>query len=289
MVYTTSLTIYAQQMTRLLDRLPLPGPDVTRTSSQKSGAVLAVYEKPDPNIPLEQWTTDRSDIYSTCTALAEAMDWPAAQCGPSVRKPELAAALSTADAVVFVGHCEDDAPSIMGQGILLGPTLTPATTSNEAAGSEGVPRDRPQPGASTSNNAPPEGGSPDDLFTVANMFGVKGKMARHVTLVACGTASQAIAQGDEPLGLVTALQCAGAASVAGTMWPIDTLAGRVYTDIFFKEVRKGRDAGGVVDLGVALQATVQGMREPSEVMRVPSETMSPYYWAGFVLHGAWYL
>jgi CHAT domain-containing protein len=58
----------------------------------------------------------------------------------------------------------------------------------------------------------------------------------HITLVACDLASQGITAGDEPLGLVTALLCAGAGSVLGTLWSTASETGCVFAKRFYAEL-----------------------------------------------------
>ena len=58
-------------------------------------------------------------------------------------------------------------------------------------------------------------------------------MLTHYTLVACDSSTQDIAAGDKPLGLLSALLYARAASVLGCLWPIDSEAGRIFGRKFY--------------------------------------------------------
>jgi hypothetical protein len=119
---------------------------------------------------------------------------------------------------------------------------------------------------------------PEGSFSVRDIFNVK-QMARHVTLIACASASQGITAGDEPLGIVSALLYAGASSVLGTIWPIASRCGREFSRLFYTEMRAcSRES--TVDLAVALQQTVV------KIIKSEYEKSSPYYWASFVLHGS---
>ena len=65
----------------------------------------------------------------------------------------------------------------------------------------------------------------------------------HFTIIACDSGkSQDIAPGDEPLGIIPALLHAGATSVLGCQWPIDSCAGRAFSEAFYEELsRTGTD------------------------------------------------
>lgn len=122
----------------------------------------------------------------------------------------------------------------------------------------------------------------DGRLMVRDMFDMK-LHAPHVTLVACDSASQGIATGDEPLGVVTALLCAGAGSVLGTIWPTATRTGRHFTTELY---------GGILRHKVhAKKATLIDMAEITQgavlALRREMDTNQPYHWAAFVLHGSW--
>jgi CHAT domain-containing protein len=99
-----------------------------------------------------------------------------------------------------------------------------------------------------------------------------------VTLIACASTSQTIATGDEPLGIVAGLLCAGAASVVGASWPVQSGTGRSFSDHFYREIREAE--GDMVDLAVALQKAVLNVRDGKR-------TSGTYHWAAFTLYGSW--
>ena len=104
-----------------------------------------------------------------------------------------------------------------------------------------------------------------------------------VVNIACGSSTQDIQLGDEPLGLPTAWLIAGARAVVGTLWPIQSRDGRRFTEEFYGELESARRTGGLdgmVNLAVALQKAALKMRDDEEMQ-------APYHWAGFVLQGAW--
>jgi CHAT domain-containing protein len=114
------------------------------------------------------------------------------------------------------------------------------------------------------------------MVKVSDIFAIDIK-ASHFNLIACGSAEQTVSEGDEPLGIVTALLCAGASSVVGTMWPIQIETGKTFIKEFEYKMRATND---VVDIAVCLQETVQELRR----LDLPR----PYHWASFVLHGSWF-
>lgn len=108
--------------------------------------------------------------------------------------------------------------------------------------------------------------------------------ASNVTLMGCASGSQSHAAGDEPLGITTALLCAGASSMTGTMWKADVDTALAFTDRFLATLAKERrDAqAGVVDLARVVQKAVCRLKKRPE-------TSAPFHWASFLLHGSWVL
>ena len=127
-------------------------------------------------------------------------------------------------------------------------------------------------------------------LTVSEIFAMNlTKTHPVVCSIACDSGVQDISAGDEPLGLVSALFCAGASSVIGTLWPICSSTGRLFTEAFYEnlhvqaEEQKDKRVAGqkrVLDLALALRAATL------EVKKVKSD---PYSWAAFVLQGAGFL
>jgi CHAT domain-containing protein len=108
-----------------------------------------------------------------------------------------------------------------------------------------------------------------------------------LTLLACGSAHEAYSQGDEPLGIVSALLCAGATSVIGTMWKVQVGTARVFTEVLDGKLNAGghgSGGGGLVDLAVAVQETALRLKRRQE-----GGTNRPYHWAAYVLHGSWFM
>src|SRR5262249_36588312 len=123
-----------------------------------------------------------------------------------------------------------------------------------------------------------------DQFSVPDVFNTRIR-ASQFTLVACGSAHQSIQPGDEPLGLVTALLCAGANSVLGTMWNIQIGASREFLKEYIQQQTAQAEGqeGNIIDLAVAFQRTIIKLKKPTE----DADPLHAYHWAAFVLHGSW--
>lgn len=124
-------------------------------------------------------------------------------------------------------------------------------------------------------------------LTVADVFAMDLSKTNPVVInIACDSGVQEFSAGDDPLGLVSALFCAGASSVLGTLWPIESSCGRLFTEKFYLMVaasdvlnfRNARDPGyRVVNIALAYQLAV---------LAVKAVRPDPYAWAPFVLQGA---
>ncbi|KIW90621.1 uncharacterized protein Z519_08404 [Cladophialophora bantiana CBS 173.52] len=56
------------------------------------------------------------------------------------------------------------------------------------------------------------------------------------TVVACDSGTQVIAVRDEPLGIIPALLYAGATSVIGTLWPVESAAAQRFSESFYSNL-----------------------------------------------------
>jgi CHAT domain-containing protein len=116
---------------------------------------------------------------------------------------------------------------------------------------------------------------------VKDLFDFRVK-ASHISLLACASAVQRFQAGDEPLGLVTAFLAAGATSVLGTLWPVQSLAARLFSEYFYTHLLQStQEEYGVYDLAYATREAVLDVKQRWEFRQ-------PYHWASFVLHGAWF-
>jgi CHAT domain-containing protein len=105
-----------------------------------------------------------------------------------------------------------------------------------------------------------------------------------LTLIACGSANEGHSQGEEPLGIISALLCAGATSVIGTMWKVQVGTAGIFTNVLDINLNKSEKSGNVVDLAVAVQQSVLRLKARRE-----GQTDRAYHWASFVLHGSWFM
>lgn len=119
--------------------------------------------------------------------------------------------------------------------------------------------------------------------TVKDLFNFRVK-ASHISLLACASAAQQFQAGDEPLGLITAFLAAGATSVLGTLWPVQSPAARLFSECFYAhllESEREEPRHIIYDLAYATREAILDVKQQWEFRQ-------PYHWASFVLHGAWF-
>jgi O-acetyl-ADP-ribose deacetylase (regulator of RNase III) len=115
----------------------------------------------------------------------------------------------------------------------------------------------------------------DGVMTARDLFERVGIGADLIVLCACASGSNRIQEGDEPVGLVPALQVAGARRVLATMWPVsDTTATQLMRQFYALLPDQG-----AADLARSLRAAALAVRD--------SGRSEPYYWAPFILDGDW--
>lgn len=220
-------------------------------SSNQAKSFTSVYEK----MPYEDLDEDERDAaYRDARDMAETYNG-IATTGHDASPRLLKELWPKNEFIYFHGHCEQSDASIVDQGLVLVPQEEDTVQSDKSTRS---------------------------LLTVREFFDMRLD-APNVLFLACGSAKQQIELGDEPLGLVTALLCAGAASVVGTIWPVTSSSAREFAKVYLKQISQAQDDEnlGVVNLARALQAAVVALkRDPY--------TRQPYHWAPYVLHGAWF-
>ncbi|KAK5746897.1 hypothetical protein LTR17_000528 [Elasticomyces elasticus] len=239
------------------------------TTMPSTSVFMAVYEAIDGHdLDVEEQET----IYTATIESASKM-YGTSLIGSQVTRTALEHTWQTADYIHFHGHCLMKPEAITDQALVL----------------------------TAASNIPSTGAHLEPVLeTVREVFSLKLR-APHISLMACEASSQRIEAGDEPLGLVTALLCAGAASVTGTMWPIASASARAFAAHFDEEVMSSvvqarvspkiilgensdepKVVQAVVDLAAAFQQTVIRMK------RAP-RTRLPYHWAAFVIHGSCFM
>lgn len=216
---------------------------------ENTASFVAVFEETEEGALEEREKALRDHIYASVQRIAANTAQSSMLCGAEATRSAVSQAFS-ADFVYFYGHCSLDPNNMLNQGLLL----------------------CPDPNAAESPR-----------FTASDMFGTPVR-ASHVMLMACESTSQSHSAGDEPLGITTALICAGASSITGTMWKVDVDTALAFTKKFHSTLEKERrDAvGGVVDLARVVQETVCRLKRRSD-------TSAPFHWASFLLHGSWAL
>lgn len=275
-VYVPSMTVFEQCMSRKASMEPNSrGARIEANPDGAEGIVLGVYEDADPDNP--GWEVEQCNIYDMCDTVSATMNWGKAHCGKAASRTVFETACQ-ADIVHFSGHFRHEGP-VLDQGIVLAPTED-AAPSNDSG--PDAPTESPVKAmAEASISTDPAAHLPSHrIFSVTDILRTPIR-ASHFSLIGCASAFQYIQTGDEPLGVIAALLCAGARSVTGTLWPIDSGVGRKFSTQFYSHFQKRNKPGDIVDLAVALQKTVVTLKEESA-------TQTPYFWASFVLHGAWF-
>ena len=130
-----------------------------------------------------------------------------------------------------------------------------------------------------------------DLFqhcsklTIANVFAMNLSQSNPVIcMIACDSGVQEVSSGDEPFGMISALFCAGASSVVGTLWPIESFVGREFSSKFYEHIQNQLCAAkGKVTARFVLDLTAAFREATLHLKTIKSE---PLAWAAFTLNGA---
>jgi CHAT domain-containing protein len=93
-----------------------------------------------------------------------------------------------------------------------------------------------------------------------------------VTLSACQTGINGVSQSDETVGLVRGFLYAGASAVMASLWTVDDRSTAEFMLAFYAALRSGK-------------GRAQALRQVQLEMK--ARLPEPYYWAPFVLIGAW--
>lgn len=280
-IYSSSLAILRNCLNRSEAKI---------TSAQPTKAVFfGVYEE-------QEHFDERRHIFNCVKTEAEKAGAPCF-LGPEVTRIRVSERIQEADWIHFHGHVRYDKQNILAQGLALSDGVDifldfEEDTEADEAEDEAQDEDDEDANSANSTNSnedteedtEEEEESHEDLFQIHDIFALT-LPAAHLTLIACESGVQQIEPGDEPLGIISAFLFAGAASTVGTLWPTLSPAGRAFADAFYGNLRCQKEACvegvSVVSLAVALREAVRGMR-------ANSTTSSPYCWAPFVLHGAWF-
>ncbi|RDL39272.1 uncharacterized protein BP5553_03612 [Venustampulla echinocandica] len=256
-IYSSSAAILQQCYHRATAQAS-KAPSLKSTKAEFFG----VYEE-------EEFQEEQQSIFESIDLLSRQFPGGEAVKGAEVTKPEFVRRSKDASWVHYHGHAVYSKTDVLKSGLIL---------SN---GTE-------NPRSSTESGIQAEGCGPDDL-SVPEAFDLNMiDSAPHHTIIACDSGTQDIAPGDEPLGLIPALLFAGATSVLGCMWPTPSHAGRLFSELFYCDLSEQRNTMDVDGEMVCMLNLAEALRRAVCQMMNKEGTKAPYYWAPFVLYGAWF-
>jgi CHAT domain-containing protein len=252
--------------------------DTESNKDLKSQSILAVYESPNGY----GWENQREEIYEMCYEIAEELADATIFTGSEVDKELFRSQCGASDIIHFFGHAANDANTQYIE-ICASRKTKPDVQSEPALKAE--PLDLLVEDMSEAKIEKPDSADSQpeiDQLTISDIFTTR-ITSSHFNLIACGSSSQIVKPGDEPWGIVTALLCAGATSVGGTLWPIQVSTGQEFMRKLFGPAQhtKGGNDADCVDLAIKLQETIKKMKKDADFRE-------PYDWAGFVLNGSWF-
>lgn len=253
-VYSSSVATLRQCLHRVNSKSVS---ELGKSPSRNTTKFFAVYEEPFQ-------AEERDRIFSHASDLASKFGGTIF-LGPEVTKDTFLEESSTARWVHYHGHASYGKDDVLKSSLILS-NGKDVFKDNIDVASEGR-----------------------DELSVSELF--KARLLRdgvHFTVVACDSGTQHIAPGDEPLGLIPGLLHAGATSILACQWPINSHAGRIFSDAFYEELngyRQNNDSSnGVIYLAKALQIAVGRMARGE----LGAQYRLAYYWAPFALHGLWF-
>ncbi|KAF1997262.1 hypothetical protein P154DRAFT_292425 [Amniculicola lignicola CBS 123094] len=226
--------------------------------------MLAVY-----NEDTDEGRAEREAIYGHGDYLHDRVGFNVLK-GTAVTKSSFTDHCSQSRSILYYGHAFFDKLDVLQSSLVLSPESSNPTTDSTAGPSTPI-TSLPLPGCH---------------LTVADAFALDfSRTCPRITLIACDSGTQQVASGDEPLGFIPALLFAGATSVLGTLWPVESRAARAFTEEYYRqlEVQVERQQGAgqrrvVLDLAAAVRGTVLHLMAKG----------SPGDWAAYVLYGAWF-
>jgi CHAT domain-containing protein len=251
-IYSSSAAVFRQCQTRATSQ-------ATKTHNcPHTTAFLGLYEEPE-------FLDERAEIFDSMERLGTQFHGEVRK-GPEVTKSTFRDYTQKVGWLHYHGHAVYAKKDVLKSGLIL---------------SDGTELTQPYPERLTDECKAKDIAVPEifDLDMTQN--------APHYTIIACDSGTQDIAPGDEPLGLIPALLYAGATSVLGSLWPIPSSTGRVFSEKFYASLQrqiKNYQAGShpcVLNIAVAVRDAVREMTNTKE-------SKAPFFWAPFVLHGAWF-
>ncbi|KAK5047440.1 hypothetical protein LTR84_006536 [Exophiala bonariae] len=308
-VYTSSMTTLNHCISRELQH--------TQSGADPSGlnqSFVAVFEETDEvDADTATFESFRDSVYEKVQKIGSDFSDTRVTVGKNV-SPEVLRQSFECDMMYFFGHCQNRFDSILQQALKLAPVdgemqLAADLTNLDITGDARIPsRDS---STYSSGKVMSQSAAVGDFevfprfaphhFTVGDIFQSKVQ-ASNIMLIACGSASESNAPGDEPLGLVTALLCAGASSVIGTLWEVKAGRAATFSQRFYKilleeintaksvrssvDPREGKSADSpklLIDLAVILQGII------CKLKRRNLDFKAPYHWTPYMLSGSWFV
>ncbi|MCJ1454141.1 hypothetical protein MMC28_004491 [Mycoblastus sanguinarius] len=288
-IYCSSLTLLKHCLLRSRQR------ETTEERSLKAAVFTAVYEEPGGEV-------EKDNILSSVTKIAD--NFGATKIlGQDLTVAKFRDVLESAPWIHYHGHAYYERSSGLEQSFVLS-NETVAEMAAKSPENDIPPQHASDSITKNGNSAqrtqdlliPAEldrkrlllSSRPDDRLksstrpTAAEIFSMTLRGRPFVCCIACDSGAQDVYGGNEPFGLVSALFCAGASSVLGTLWPIESETGRMFTKYFYANVReqlaeaefRGRNT---IDLATVLSDSVRELRKWRS---------DPYSCAAFVLHGS---
>ncbi|KAH7116708.1 CHAT domain-containing protein [Dendryphion nanum] len=245
-----------------------------RAVEVKNKAFMGVYE--DMTMP-----TERSAIFSNIKEIASSWDNASTVLGPEVSKEKFANLCSKSSWLHYHGHARYGMDDVCASSLVL---------SDGVDLFDGNPLPDEQSDGLLAGTAE---------LTVRDIFALQMPLgAVHLTVIACDSGTQDLAPGNEPLGIIPAMLYAGATSVVGCLWPIESRAGRAFSEAFYDHLRGQRqqreqmqgveEFTGAVNQGLNLALAVSSAVGRMRRGELGPEFKQAYYWAPFVLHGLWF-
>lgn len=316
-VYTSSMTTLSHCISRELQHRQ-SGADFCNLNHN----FVAVFEESDQvDVNTTTFQSSRDSLYEKVQSFGSKFKETQITVGKDV-SPHVMRQSFEGDMMYFFGHCQDEFDSILQQALKLAPLdeepkitadLASLEITGDSLGDTGVPSRSSIPqgkGEGQADGQAKRAAIPDfeifprfapHHFTVSDIFQSKVQ-ASNIMLIACGSASESNAPGDEPLGIVTALLCAGASSVIGTLWRVGSGRGMDFARRFYEMLLTETEGPGssnsagvnreeslaespklLIDLAVIMQKVICKMKSRSPDFR------EPYHWTPYMLSGSWFV
>ena len=162
------------------------------------------------------------------------------------------------------------------------PATPPATpplqvvSATPAAEGSGRPLENPllRSGLALAEANAPQPGQEDGLLTALEVAGLDLWGTELVVLSACDTGVGSVRTGEGVYGLRRALVMAGAASQLMSLWKVDDEATRELMVAYYGRLRAG-------------EGRAEALRQVQLRMLATPQRRHPFYWAAFILSGAW--